>query len=159
MVAGDVEERHLQAADVALELAPLGWRSRLCRSRVALDQVADGEDELRLQEVELLDGLREDAGAVAAGAVADDGEVEVGGVVVQPQVSPGVTALDRHGSSPADSVDGEFWLRERVTAAVARPMAAMRRSRRFIGEVLAGTAQAQRRGDPFRLIRRVRKGK
>ena len=50
----------------------------------------------RLDQVETVDGPGEDAGPVAAGAVADDGELEVGGVVVEPQVRPRVAALDRH---------------------------------------------------------------
>src|SRR5262249_14104176 len=61
--------------------------------RVALNEVADGEDEFRLEQVDLLDGPGEDLLAVPAGAVADDDELEVLGVVVESQVRPGVALL------------------------------------------------------------------
>src|SRR5207244_3970315 len=63
---------------------------------VALDEVADGEDELRLQQVELVDGLRKNLRPVPAGAVADDGKAE--DLVVErlgrPRLRPGRVELD-----------------------------------------------------------------
>jgi hypothetical protein len=89
VVAGDVEEGHLQLGDVALEFFPLlGQLAGV--GLVAFDQVAHGEDELGLEQVQLLDGEGKDPGPVAAGPVADDGELEVGGVVVKAEVVPGV---------------------------------------------------------------------
>src|SRR5262249_915281 len=48
----------------------------------------------RLQEVDLLDGHREDPSAMAARAVADDREVERIGVVVERKVRPWITLFD-----------------------------------------------------------------
>src|SRR5439155_18533092 len=78
--------------DVALELAPLAGQALLVFG-VALDEVAHADDELRLEQVELLDGAGKDPGAMAPGPVADDGELELGGVVVEPQVGDGVALL------------------------------------------------------------------
>src|SRR5262249_26241762 len=55
-----------------------------------LNEITDGDDELGLEDVELLDGAFKDAGAGAAGAVGDDGEAERGRVVVEFQMVPGV---------------------------------------------------------------------
>ena len=84
----------MQLADVALELLPLAGEL-VGVLGVAFDQVADREDELGLEQVDLLDGAGEDAGPMAAGAVADDDELELAGVVVDPQVGPGIAIL--HG--------------------------------------------------------------
>src|SRR5262249_48079435 len=98
VVAGNVEEGHLELLDVAPELAPL-LDPRWGRVGAALDQVADAHYELGLEQVELLDGPAEDAGAVSAGPVADDGELELVLVAVEAQVSPRVEPLGLHAKS------------------------------------------------------------
>jgi hypothetical protein len=62
---------------------------------VPLDQVADGDDKLRLKQVEPFDGLREDPGPMAPGTVAGDGELELAGVVVERQRRGRVAFLAR----------------------------------------------------------------
>jgi len=69
--------------------------------RVAFDEIADANDKLGLQQVELLDRLAEDAGTMAAGAITDDGEAEVVGIIVEAQVGPRIAVLDLDLQSPA----------------------------------------------------------
>ena len=60
VVAGRAEERHVEPAQHPVGLVPL--RVQLSRIlAVALDQVADVDHELRLQEVDLIDGRPEGA--------------------------------------------------------------------------------------------------
>ena len=101
VVAGDVEERRIQAGDDVLEFVPLVVELGLVFG-VALDQVADAHDERRLQEVHLGDGRLEDARTGAAGAVADDDEVEVLRGVVRVEARPGRCRFGRAG------VDGDL---------------------------------------------------
>ena len=76
VVAGHVEEWHLQLVDEAVEFLPL--RLEDLRTLVtALDQVAHRHHKSRLQQVELLDRLGEDVGPMAASAVADEGELKI----------------------------------------------------------------------------------
>ena len=92
MVAGHVEERHLQFFDVTVELLPLRFEL-FVRLLAAFDQIADRQHELRLQQVEPSDGLREHLGPMAARSVADDGKLELGRVVVRLERRPRVALL------------------------------------------------------------------
>jgi len=89
VVAGDVEERHLQLLHVPVELRPLGVE-HLRLDRVPLDQVADRHHELGLEQVHLLHGAGEDLVAVPAGPVGDDDELELVRVGVWLEVRPRV---------------------------------------------------------------------
>src|SRR5205085_3574685 len=91
VVAGDVEERHFQLGNPAVELLPA--LVDLVDVVAALDQVADGDDEFGLEDVQLIDRLLEHTGPRPAGAVGDDGEAESLGVVVEFEVVPGVDRL------------------------------------------------------------------
>jgi len=88
MIAGHIEERHLKFANEGLEFLPLPVEFGLFFA-LSFDQIADTEDEFRLQQVQLTDGLSEDAGSVSAGAVGDDGKLEVVGVVFEVKMCPG----------------------------------------------------------------------
>jgi len=92
VIARHVEERHVQLRRVGLKLLPL-IRERAGVLRVPFDEVADGNDERRLEQVDLLDGLREDARAMSAGAVADDDEVERLWRVVEAEVGPRIALV------------------------------------------------------------------
>src|SRR3546814_15866820 len=71
MVARDIEERHPQAADRAFDMRPfLGKLGRI--ARIALDQIADIDEEFGLHQVDLGDRALEHAGTREAGAVADE---------------------------------------------------------------------------------------
>ena len=76
VISGDWEPRH---AEVIHDGAVFGHFLFPCRERtVAVDEVADGEDEVRVEEIGVADGLVEDLEAFgwAASAVAEDEEVE-----------------------------------------------------------------------------------
>ena len=123
-----VEERHLQAADVALELLPLGGQA-VGVLGVAFDEIADGEDELRLEEVQLLDGLGKDSRTMAAGAIADDGKAKLTGFVVQPQIGPGIAFLHLDLKSVPEAAPG---CRDKPIAAARVPITTTPRSKRFM---------------------------
>jgi len=74
--------------------------------RVPFDEVADGHDELGLQQVHLLHGAGEDLLAVPAGAVGHDGELELIRVRVQLQAGERVFFASDSMTSPFASA---FW--------------------------------------------------
>jgi len=88
VVAGDVEERHLEFRDVAIELIPL-FLDGVILGGVAFDEVADGHHEFGLEQVDLIDGFREDVGSVAAGAIRNDRELELLGWALQREAESG----------------------------------------------------------------------
>src|SRR5215471_4637289 len=75
MVAGDIEKRHLQLVDEPLEFLPLSAKRRGIFG-IAFDQIAHGDDESRLHEIQLLDCHRKDTRSMAAGAIADNTEMK-----------------------------------------------------------------------------------
>ena len=80
VVPRNIEERHLQLLDKAVEFGPLlAIRFHVARS---LDQVADRHDKLRLQEVDLLHGAGKHPGAMGTGAVGNNGELKLGRIGV-----------------------------------------------------------------------------
>ena len=89
VIARKIKEGHLQGLDEAGELVPLPVEN-FAILRVAFDEIADTHDKLRLQEVELTDGIREHAWSMAAGSVGDDGELEGFRVVCKIQMRPGI---------------------------------------------------------------------
>src|SRR5262245_52773553 len=93
MIAGDEEERHLQLFHLAVDVVP-GASQLAFILGIALDQIADRQDESGLQEIEPRDSAAEDTAAMAARAVADHGEVENLRRVGQTQVRPRIALLD-----------------------------------------------------------------
>src|SRR5207302_1905138 len=84
VVARKVKEGHLELVRVALEFAPFAddlWGI----FAVPFDEIADGNDELGLQQIQLFHGLGKYTGPMATGAIADDGKLERGGFVIQPR--------------------------------------------------------------------------
>ncbi len=105
VVAGNVEEGHLQLLDIAVELGPLLLVLVLLGR--SLDEVAHRHDKLGLQQVDLLDGSGEHPGAVATGAVGNDGKLELVGCDVGLQAGPGILVLHfRHKARLGVSLQG-----------------------------------------------------
>jgi hypothetical protein len=89
VVAGEIEEGHAQFVDERVKFVPFAIELVLVFG-ITFDEVADGEDELGLEEVELFDGAGEDAWSMVAGSVGEDGELEIIGIIVQVQMCPGI---------------------------------------------------------------------
>src|SRR5207248_924876 len=90
VIAGHVEERHLQLGGKGLELLPL-LEDFIAIFRVAFDQVANRKHKLRLKQIDLLDGPREYFLSMPAGAITDDDELKILGGVVELEVAPWVS--------------------------------------------------------------------
>ena len=77
MVAGHIEERHLQLLDETVEFRPL------LAAGISIfgtfDEVANRHDKLGLKQIELLDSARKNASTVATRPVGNDGELELPG--------------------------------------------------------------------------------
>jgi hypothetical protein len=75
VVPGHEEESHLHLIDEAEEFFPLAL-DLVDILGIALDQVADGDDELRPEQVDVADPMHPHAGTMAASAVGHHDKVE-----------------------------------------------------------------------------------
>src|SRR5436190_4178940 len=106
MIARHVEERGFKFAGVALDLVPLLVDLGLVL-RVAFDQVADAHDELRLKQVELVDALLEHALPMSSRSIADDGELEMVGIILELEMGPRMPlriGSGHHDRRPASAI-------------------------------------------------------
>ena len=87
VVANHVEKRHFKFIDEAVEFLPLPFQL-VGIPRVSLDQVADGDYEFRLDEVDLGHASLKNAGPHAASAIGDDDKLKV--VIIGIERGPGL---------------------------------------------------------------------
>ena len=89
MISRQVEKRHLEAFDEAVEFIPLASYFFLVSLAAASgDQVAYGDDEFGLQLIDLFHGSGKHSGAQAAGSVGDDGKLKIIGIVAKCSFGP-----------------------------------------------------------------------
>ena len=87
MITWHVKEGHLELVDEAVEFLP--FRRELHFGFLApFDEIADRQDERsRLEQIQLLDRpAKRPRGRWPAGAIADDGELKLGGIVIVAQM-------------------------------------------------------------------------
>ena len=87
VISSDEKEPHVQLVHESEELIPFAL-GLLSVVGIALDQITDGDHELRSEQIEVANRLHPDPRTVAPGAICHDGEMKSGGSVQDRLVRP-----------------------------------------------------------------------
>ena len=89
MIPGDIKEWHLELLYETVKFIPLPVDPFFIAG-IAFNHITNTDHELRLEQVQFINGIHENPCSVSPGAVCDNGKLEIIRIVIDFQVTPGM---------------------------------------------------------------------